>query len=281
MPETATTGEQFPQRRRILLNLIDRVQPSRSLNEENVVRLQESIKTWGLMQAVVVIMAGLRYLLCIGNHRCEALLRSGATEVDALVLPEGTTPDEALIRSLHENNVRHDESLPDIMKRVTALKNYHGCQSFAEAADLAGISESQLSKIRFAMETFTPEGLSLIHEHQIGSSVAYEIAKRANGVEEQLEWLAAHARGEMSRDGIVAQSKRKAAAKRTAAKVAKKPMPPRPRAVKLNGRFNEASVTLVVAAPTDSDASDALTMMAKQIIEHFEGQRPLSELSFA
>lgn len=267
-----------PGRQRVPLALLDRMESSRSLDEENVTRLQASIAKWGLMQSPVVVANGPRFWLCIGNHRCEALHRNGEMEVECLVLPEGTPPQEALVRSLHENHVRQEECLPDLMKRLTALMDYHGCKSFAEGAKLAGISESKMSKIRFAVDRLSPQALSVIHDYKVGWSIAYEVARRASHPGEQASWLKAHVRGELPRDAMVEQSKQRT----LAAKRAKR-TPAQPRPVPIRGRRTVGGVGIQLAISPDTEGNavaDVLTALATQLVEHWKAGRPLSEFAF-
>lgn len=267
-----------PGRQRIPLALLDRMESSRSIDEDNVTRLQASIAKWGLMQSPVVIANGPRFWLCIGNHRCEALVRSGVTDVECLVLPEGTPPQEALVRSLHENHVRHDECLADLMKRITALMDYHGCKSFAEGAKLAGISESKVSKIRYAVDRLAPQALSVIHDHKVGWSVAYEVARRASSPDEQVTWLNDHVRGGLSRDAIAVRSKERTAA----AKRAKRPPPPpKPSPIRLRGTVAGVGMQLAISPDTAGGAVVAAMIAAtQQLKEHCETGRPFSEFTF-
>jgi hypothetical protein len=272
-----------PKRERIPLALIDRMDECRSLDEENVGRLQTSIANYGLMQLAVVIANGARFLLCIGNHRCEALRRNGETEADCLVLPEGTSPEEALVRSLHENNVRHQESLPDTMRRVTALKEFHGCKSFAEAAALAGISESDVSKMGTVMKAFSPRCLSLVHDHGLGTGVTYAIARHAKDEEEQFLWLSEHVRGERTCAAITKQSKQRDAAIKAATKAAKKPRASTAApATTLRGARDGIKLRLDVHDSAGIDRLAAvLTQWANQVVEHCRANKPLANLSLS
>lgn len=282
MQTTERVTQVSPQRQRIPLALLDPMDSSRSLDEESIGRLQSSIAAWGLMQPPVVIISGSRFILCFGNHRCEALRRIGETEVECLVLPENTHPKEVLIRSLHENHVRHDEVLVDILKRVTALKEFHGCKSFAEAAALAGLKESKVSKIRFAVDNLSPQAKAVVHEQKIGWSVAYEVAKRAEGAEEQVEWLASHARGEMNRNAIIEQTKRKAVAAKSAKQAAKKlATPAKPQLVRGKRKRDMVNVGLDFIASVDGETvSKVLRELANDMEKHFATHRSWSSVSF-
>ncbi len=282
MQTTERVTQVSPQRQRISLALLDPMDSSRSLDEESIGRLQSSIAAWGMMQPPVVIINGSRFILCVGNHRCEALRRNGETEVECLVLPENTHPKEALIRSLHENHVRHDEVLVDIVKRVTALKEFHGCKSFAEAAALAGLKESKVSKIRFAVDNLSPQAKAVVQEQKIGWSVAYEVAKRAEGAEEQVEWLASHARGEMNRSEIIEQTKQKAVAAKSAKQAAKKlGTPTKPQLVRGKRKRDMVNVGLDFIASVEGETvSKVLRELANDMEKHFATHRSWSSVSF-
>lgn len=282
METTERATQVSPQRQRISLALLDPMDSSRSLDEEHITRLQSSIAELGLMHPPVVIANGSRFLLCTGNHCCEALHRNGEKDVECLVLPENTPPKEALIRSMHENHVRHDESLPDIVKRVTTLKELDGCKSFAEAAALAGLKESKVSKIRLAVDKLSPQAKAIVHEHKIGWSIAYEVAKRAKDADEQVEWLASHARGEMNRSAIIDQTKQKAVAAKSAKQAAKKPAASAtPQAVRGKRKRDMVKVGLDFFDSVDGETvSNVLRDLANDMEKHFTTHRSWSSFSF-
>lgn len=195
--------------RRISVDLIDLMDNRRPLDEENLQRLEPSIEQHGLLQPVVVVAVGSRYLLCIGNHRHEVVKRLGHTEIDALVWPEGTAREQMLTLSLHENHLRKAESLEDTLQRVQALAQYHRCK-FSEAAVHAGVSPGTLSKIRKSVDKLCPAALQVARDNKIGVAVTYEVARRAKSPDEQIAWLTEHAAGHMSREAIIQNVERQA-----------------------------------------------------------------------
>ncbi|RCS54863.1 hypothetical protein DTL42_07060 [Bremerella cremea] len=194
-----------PTWRRVSLSQIDLVENRRPLDEENLRRLEPSIAENGVLQPVGLVAVGNRFLLCIGNHRHEVTKRLGHTEIDALVWPEGTPPEQMLVFSLHENHLRKDESVEDTFKRVTELARYHRC-SFTEAAVHACVTPGTLSKIRKSVGKLCPEALKVARENKIGVAITYEVARRAKTEDEQTAWLKEHAAGRMSRDAIIRMS---------------------------------------------------------------------------
>ena len=194
-----------PTWRRVPQALIDLMDNRRPLDEENLQRLEPSIGKHGLLQPVGVVAVGDRYLLCIGNHRHEVTKRLGHSEIDALVWPEGTTPEQMLVFSLHENNLRKAESLEETLQRVMALAQYHRC-NFSEAAVRGGVTPGTISKIRKSVDVLCPAALQVARDNKIGVAITYEVAKRAKGDDEQIAWLKEHAAGRMSRDAMIKRS---------------------------------------------------------------------------
>lgn len=195
-----------PVGRRIAVDQIDLLTNRRPIDESNRERLAESIEIFGLLQPIGVSQVGSRYLLGFGNHRLAAVKQLGHTEIDALVWPEDTTPQQMLLFSLQENHLRKAESLEDTLQRVTALAQFHRCK-FAEAAELAGISPGSFSKIRTTVDKLCPAALQVARENKIGMAVAYEVAKRAKAPDDQIAWLQEHAAGRMSREAIIKASR--------------------------------------------------------------------------
>jgi ParB-like chromosome segregation protein Spo0J len=279
---TTSTDSVTAERRLISLALIDPMKDACSLDMDYIARLQSSIAAVGLIQPIVVVRDGDRFRSVAGAHRTEAKKRNGDVKIDALVLPAGTPPEVALQCSLHENHVRHDESLPDTVKRVTALMNVHGLKSFAEGAKLAGLSKANLSKMQLVMAKFSPRCLSLVHDHRLGAGICYEIAQHAESEEEQYLWLRAHVKGDLTRAAIVGESKKREAVAKAARKsaqeetTARKKIPP----VKLQGVVDGVKVRLVI--PPYANAAvvgGALATLATRFQSHLESQQPLSSFS--
>lgn len=255
--------------RRLPLDLLDAMESVRTLDELNVERLVLSIGSHGLLQLPVVIPRDDRFWIAAGNHRCEALRRTGRTHVDCHVLPEGTTLEKALAVSLHENNVRQEECLADLTRRVNALNDYHRCKTRGELARMAGMSESMLSKVQKALKTLTPESIGFANERRIGWTVAYTVASRAKSPEEQLAMLHEYARGERTRSQI-------------AEVPAKAPEPRKPRAAKpkpLTIRRVEGQVRFGLQLPHEATHRvliEALESLLTHLQSHERSGEPLA-----
>ncbi|TWT35176.1 putative chromosome-partitioning protein ParB [Posidoniimonas corsicana] len=261
MPRPNATAPAEP--RCVAVELLQPMSLSRSLDDPTIARLQESIRQHGLLQPILVIESGGGYEIVSGNHRTEACRRNGETEIDAIVLPAGTSREDALAKSLHENHVRRDETLPDVMKRVHALASYHKCR-FEEGARLAGVSRSTFSKIQTVLDKLGPRAMAMVAERKIGVSIAYEVAKRAVDHEQQVEWLAAHAAGDMRRDDILA---------------ATRPSGATPKRLKLALTID--SVRLQLTMPADSGYDDLHQVLGKlksRLVSHAKQRHPLELL---
>lgn len=187
--------------RQINVNQISRMPTARPLNEDHVRVLQDSVRQCGLNQPIVVSRHGNGFVVITGNHRLAAVSRLGIEVIDAVVLPDGMKEDELLLRSLHENHVRRDESIQATLDRVQALSQVHKC-SLSAAAKLARVTPGTLSKLQKIVKSLSPAALKVIRECKIGNAIAYDVARYAKDEQQQVEWLKAHAAGRMSREDI-------------------------------------------------------------------------------
>jgi uncharacterized ParB-like nuclease family protein len=271
-------SQTHPLRRLVQLALIDRMESARQIDQQTVRRLVESISAYGLLQPLVVLTkADGRFDCVAGNHRLEAIREACHEEAECLILPERTPIQDALACSLHENHVRADESLPDTVRRLTAYQQYSGCKSRAGAARLAGLSASKASKTYFAVDNLSPPALAFAAEHYVGVSVSYEIARRASGPDEQLRWLQAHVRGEMTRDQIVDSSRHK-----PTKAAARKPRPPQVKPLTVAGVINNVRIRLAFPEQLPAAAvSEALALVTERFREHVSKQLPPATFSIS
>lgn len=191
---------------RIPIDLLDPLPDTRPLNTVNVERLAQSIPQIGLQHPIHVIANGDRYFIVLGNHRAAATQLSGGDFIDAEVLPEGTTRKELLLRTIHENEVRHDETLAETIDRITKLMEAYDCE-FAEAAKLGQLKGPKASTIQKVINELSPDAMQFVRDHQVGMSIAYEVARRTSNPDTQLDWLTKNAAGEMTRDDITSAGK--------------------------------------------------------------------------
>jgi ParB-like chromosome segregation protein Spo0J len=269
-----------PQTLRVPLDKLVPIDGARPLDEENVQRIQHSIAELGLQQFPGAIADGDHFLLIFGAHRVESLRRLGHHDVECRVWPQGTTPQEALLRSLHENHVRRSESLSETMRRVTTLMKHHRCQTLAEGGRLAGLSAATISKLHYAIKHLAPQNLALVHQHRLGISVAYGVAKAAPDSDtEQTELLEAHVNGKMTRDEITKRGQE--AAKPRAKRRANAPKVAKPKPLKLKGTINGIGVRLTIPLSAEHEAvRQALVTLAQRLDDHRQQHQPLPEFSF-
>ncbi len=112
-------------------------QPRRNLDQAEIEELARSIEAHGLLQPLVVCLAGERYILIAGERRLRALKLLGRRHAPAIVrrLPEG----EMLSQALVENLMRRDLSPLELAHAYRRLTEEQGLRH-AEIAELLGIS---------------------------------------------------------------------------------------------------------------------------------------------
>lgn len=110
--------------------------------EETLAELAESIKTYGVLQPVLLRPQGEDYLVIAGERRIRAALIAGLSHVPALV---GDADDEtAATMQLIENIQREDLSLKDAAAGVLMLYERH--KSLAAVGAIVNKSQSWVSK---------------------------------------------------------------------------------------------------------------------------------------
>lgn len=237
----------------IELTQVRKMPTARPLDDDHVETLVGSIKRSGLLQPIGVTPDGDHFLLVAGNHRFAAISRLGLKVIDAVILPGGMAENDLLLRSLHENHIRKDESVEDMLVRIQALAAFEKC-SLSNAAKQAGVSSATLSKIQKIVKSLSAPALELIHKHKIGNAIAYEVARLATSEEQQLEWLDAHSGGQMSREDI-----------RKAATVAKTPSA---KVVRLDLAVGDIGVKLSIPAALGYDALlESIASLRSQILK--------------
>lgn len=195
-------------RKRVLIELLDPLPDARPLDMDHVRTLAESIRDHGLLQPIAVVEHHSRYLIGIGNHRAAAHQFLGETDIEADIWPADTTREEILLRSIHENHVRVDESFETTLSRIHTLMAAHGV-GFREAAKRGKFRKSHLSKIETVLKRIKPKALACLQEHKLGVSIAYAIARGSDDEDTQIEWIKQNAAGKMNRSAIEKASKAK------------------------------------------------------------------------
>lgn len=248
----------------IRLDLIDRMKSARPLDQENVEELAGSIKKLGLLQPPAVIPTAKRYRLAIGNHRVAAMRLLGHKSIEAEIWPEHMSDKIALVRSLHENNVRKDESLGSTLDRINGLMAEHDC-TIDEALVIARTQRPMRSKIKRVIDDLSEEAMQIVRDNKFGISIPYEVARNAPDAKTQIKWLRENAAGTKSRDAIIADGKRLRSGPST-----------QPKTVTFHETINGVTFDVTMAASTPSDSLlEAFTKLSRRVATESKRQMPL------
>lgn len=175
--------------------------PYQVKDDENMMELVESIKTYGLLQPVLLRqLENGTYEMVSGHRRKRAFELAGIEKIPSRVME--LTDDEAILMMV-DSNLQRDEILPsekakaykmrlDAMKRQgmrTDLTSVPVAQKSKTSRELLGetVGESQDNVRRYIrLNELIPELLSLVDEKQIALRPAVEISYLPK---EAQEWL--------------------------------------------------------------------------------------------
>lgn len=251
----------------IRLDLIDSLDDARPLVANHVSDLTESIRDHGLLQPVVVIRSGERFIIPIGNHRKAACELAGMSYIEAEIWPEGTDPKSVKVKSLHENHVRHNESVTSTLGRIDGVMEDYQCD-LEEALEKCKIQGPTASKIKTVYDRLCDEARKLLGgDSKIGVSVAYEVAKGTQDPELQVRWLNEHIAGRMTRDAI----KNAAASTKTTRSVSKRTVSSKTGTVEV--------VITYQGSDTHQSIAAAMTQMNRQLQGQCRRETPVDLLS--
>ena len=130
------------------INVIDIIpnpyQPRREFSEESIDELAQSIKKHGLLQPVVVIKEGDKYILVAGERRLRATKKLGKSKIKAIVAPYSKKDlrEYALIENIQRENLNPLE----IAYSLEALIKEHG-YTHEELAKNIGKSRSYVTNL--------------------------------------------------------------------------------------------------------------------------------------
>jgi ParB/RepB/Spo0J family partition protein len=139
-------------------------------------RLIDSVKTYGVLQPIIVHKKGDKLIIIAGFGRVEASTCAGLTEIPAQVIEGDLKEHEILILACQENNVRESMSFMDqvdALERIVKLKRV----TDTEAGRLIGLKQSVTSKIMSAKARLDDEVLLQLSQHGYGYSFAYPLSK--------------------------------------------------------------------------------------------------------
>ncbi len=130
----------------VTLSLLDidpnREQPRKNFDKDALNELAESIKTYGVVQPIIVTPIGKRFMIIAGERRFRASKLAGKTEIPAII--RNYTPQEIKEISLIENLQREDLSPIEAARAIrTLMTEFNMTQEVA--ADRIGKSRSAVA----------------------------------------------------------------------------------------------------------------------------------------
>lgn len=143
-------------------------QPRKDFDIEAIKSLAESIKTYGLLQPIVVSKNGDNYKIIAGERRYRASLEAGLTEVSVIIREVEET--EVLKLALIENLQREDlNPIEEALAYNTLKDDYSMSQS--EIAELSGRSRAAVANT-LRLLSLPDEVISFIREGKLSSGHA-------------------------------------------------------------------------------------------------------------
>jgi ParB family chromosome partitioning protein len=122
-------------------------QPRKSISEEGLEELANSIKEVGILQPIMVSRDGRdRFRLVTGERRFRAAKIAGLTTMPAVVV-DPLTADQRLVRQIIENIQREDLNDLDRAQALDALKVYLGTP-WDQIAKRVGLTEGRVHQLR-------------------------------------------------------------------------------------------------------------------------------------
>ncbi|MEM8671657.1 MAG: ParB N-terminal domain-containing protein [Planctomycetota bacterium] len=251
-----------PKPARVRLDEIIRHPDSRKIDESRLPELTTSIREYGLVIPPALSEHEGRYICIDGNHRIVALRSLRTKEVLAMVWPEGMSREQILLLSMHANHIRQDETPDATLMRVEALARYHNCK-VGEAAGMAKISASKLSKIKRAQELLVPDALRLCRQEKVGLAIRYAVGMATSDGDKQVELLRQSVAGEITRKQIESINREEEEPKLT-----------------LTFKLGDVEHRLNVPAEAGYELlMDALAELKRNIVTHAKRDTPLDLLS--
>lgn len=155
---------------KILLADIDpnREQPRKKFDEEALNELAESVKTYGVIQPIVVTPVGKRFMIIAGERRFRASRLAGKTDIPAII--RHYTPQEIKEISLIENLQREDLTPIEAARAIrTLMTEFNMTQEVA--ADRIGKSRSAVANT-LRLLTLSDDVIALIENGRLSAGHA-------------------------------------------------------------------------------------------------------------
>ncbi len=156
----------------VQLSMLDidpnREQPRKKFDEEALNELAESIKTYGVIQPIVVAPVGKRYMIIAGERRFRASKLAGKTEIPAII--RQYTAQEIKEISLIENLQREDLTPIEAARAIrTLMTEFNMTQEVA--ADRIGKSRSAVANT-LRLLTLSDDVIALIEAGRLSAGHA-------------------------------------------------------------------------------------------------------------
>lgn len=149
------------------INLIDRniFQPRKTFNEEQLSELAQSIKNCGLIQPIIAVKKGDRYMIVSGERRWRASKLAGLKTVPVIVrdYSEPQIAEVALIENLQREDLNPIESANAIKELI---EKYNLTQE--QISEKIGKSRSAVANT-LRLLTLAPEVVKLIQEGKLSA----------------------------------------------------------------------------------------------------------------
>ncbi|MEM1518180.1 MAG: ParB/RepB/Spo0J family partition protein [Nitrososphaerota archaeon] len=142
-------------------------------DEETRILFEESIEKVGIMQPLLVLQEGEKYILVDGFNRLQEAKLKGIKKVPCAVI-EGTYKD-VLLQNLSLNVLRGKVKPTEMMQVISELYNKHR-MSLDEIAQLSGLKRDYIEKL-LAISTCSEKVILALDDNLISVSHAYEISQ--------------------------------------------------------------------------------------------------------
>lgn len=164
------TEEVFSGVQTILISQLDRNenQPRKVFDEKSLAELAESIKTYGIIQPLVVVKRGNRYLIVAGERRFRAAKIAGLKEVPVVVkeMTDQEIREVALVENLQRENLNPIESA----KAIQELISKHNLTQ-EQIADKIGKSRPLIANT-LRLLTLSPAVIKLVETNKLSAGHA-------------------------------------------------------------------------------------------------------------
>ena len=169
-PEEEISKEEKKSQEEIAISLIDRneEQPRKKFDEKALSELAESMKTYGVIQPLIVTKRGNRYMIVAGERRFRAAKMAGLKSVPVVVreMSDQEIREVALVENLQRENLNPIESA----RAIQELISKHNLTQ-EKISEKIGKSRSAVANT-LRLLTLSPEVIKLVEEDKLSSGHA-------------------------------------------------------------------------------------------------------------